>query len=145
MVRAVPNIKLAAFSERIRKSFEIAFRFVLENEGWQLVHGRLSAGTDHAWCELERDWVYEPESNRLYEWKSFRQSFSYTESVRYACGEAISNFLTFETYGPWHSAAINLRPHSVVMRLLRETIRAEQVTDISVARLVRRLTRARSD
>ena len=140
VIKAAPKIKLGASGTGEGRSFEVAFRFLLDNRSWQLVHGLRNASANQAWCELCRDWVYEPVSNRLYQLESFRERFSTEECARYAYNEAISNFLSFESYGPWDSRELNVRPRSVVAMLLKETIRAEQVTDISVARLIRRLT-----
>jgi len=94
--------------ERQGECYRLAASFVLDNEGWLLVHGVINpprgpyADIDyaHAWCE-KKDVVYEPVFNHFYKKADYYKAYLPKVAKKYDKEEARKNLLKYETWGDW--------------------------------------------
>jgi len=114
-IETLVGVKKRHYRNLTGRCYEIAFRFVSDNEGWALIHGTLdiadALGRDdekyrhykHAWAE-KGCYVYDPSHNYFYLKKEFERDFNAKPIKSYSLREARSTMINAGKthYGPWH-------------------------------------------
>ena len=102
------GICLRKYRRRQGRCYELVLGFVLDNEGWNGVHGIIIptfgpfAGESypHAWAEKE-ELLYEPVLNEFWLKKDYHRTFSASKMEIYNGKELGANVRKFYTCGPW--------------------------------------------
>lgn len=100
--------------KRQGRCYELAFKFLMDDPTWTLVHGRVdSSGAviGHAW--LERDgWVFDPVLNRTLLWDDFATRHRAARLASFNGPDAARRALASGHSGPWPtaSAAVKRNP-----------------------------------
>ena len=102
------GICLRKYRRRQGRCYELVLGFVLDNEGWNGVHGIIIptfgpfAGESypHAWAEKE-ELLYEPVLNEFWLKKDYHRTFSASKMKIYNGKELGANVRKFYTCGPW--------------------------------------------
>lgn len=112
-IMALVGVNKRRYRNPLSRCYEIAFRFVLDNDGWRLVHGTLDVADalgrpdekyrhyKHAWAE-KGNHVYDPTHNYFYLKKEYQRDFHTKAIKKYSRREACSTMAAAGHYGPWH-------------------------------------------
>ena len=107
-----PGVSLRKYRRRQGRCYEIVLGFVMDNAGWNGVHGIIIptygpfAGENygHAWAE-KGELLYETVLNEFWLKKDYHRIFSAAEMKIYNRKEMGVNVRKFYTCGPWkHNA-----------------------------------------
>ena len=102
------GVRLRKYRRRQGRCYELVLGFVLDNQGWNGVHGKIIptfgpfAGEDyyHAWAE-NGELLYEAVLNEFWLKKDYHRIFSASKMKIYN-GKALgTNVRKFYTCGPW--------------------------------------------
>ena len=86
------------------RCYELAFRFLLEQQEGELVHGSVETDSrriDHAWVELPTGYVYEPENEIFFPLAFFKKALKPKEDNRYNLEQAARMAVRTGNYGWW--------------------------------------------
>jgi hypothetical protein len=109
-------VKIRRYKKVTGRCYEIAYRFVMDNPEWLLIHGKLDLfdflGKEyvkyyHAWARKGNE-VFDPAHNCIYkkeEWKKFKPIEIKIYSIKEANLEVIKPKWGKCHYGPWENKA----------------------------------------
>jgi hypothetical protein len=106
MTREPPIKPTSRARKRHGRCYELAYRAMLDNASWTLVHGRVNGPPDgrtpmgHAW--LERDgWVYDVVQDQLLTVERYRSAYDAEPLASWSQVHAAQLMLAANHYGPW--------------------------------------------
>jgi len=114
MKMMIKNTKFKRYKKLTGRCYEIAFRFIMDNPEWLLIHGELDltfflgqqyANYKHAWAK-NKNAFFDPANNSIYqadEWEKFKPTEINVYSIKEAVLEATKHGLKKMHYGPWNN------------------------------------------
>lgn len=99
---------MSKLGDRLGRCYELSAKYVLDNDGFNLVHGFITDKIgvtghtiDHAWVEKEGN-VYDPVLDMELPTEIHEAMFNAEVTIKYPRKSVLDMILMKEHWGPWH-------------------------------------------